>query len=174
MRKLPEKRIEGSLRKALLPVAILWIIIFPLVCLLTYLLFYGLNRGENISSIILPNLILIVFLFGITYLTIRLRQSLVLIHVSIKFIRRDKVKEIAWSDVSRIGTGSYKGVRFVRLFLKQWQQQKEALEGLEKWMLIWNDLWIARSYVQIPSTYLKISHKELLSLVETYFEQSKA
>ena len=84
------------------------------------------------------------------------------------------MKEIAWSDVSRIGTGSYKGVRFVRLFLKQWQQQKEALEGLEKWMLIWNDLWIARSYVQIPSTYLKISHKELLSLVETYFEQSKA
>ena len=172
MTKLPDKRIEGALKKALIPVVILWVILFPLICLLTYLMIYGLNRGEDVSSMILTNLILTVFLFGITYLTIRQRQSLVLTQTGIKIMRREKVKEIVWADVSRIGTGSHKGVRFVKLYLSQWQKQKESLQGLEKWMLIWKDLWIAKSFVQIPSTYLEISHKDFLSLVETYFENA--
>ena len=172
MSKLPEKRIEGSVRKSLIPLVLLWIILFPLICLLIYLIIYGLNRGEDIPSIMIVNLILMAFLFGITYLTMRQRHSLVLNQTGVKFIKRETVKNINWSDVSHIGTGSYKGTHFVKLYMKEWQQKKESLQGLEKWILILKELWIPKSFVPIPSKFLNIAHKKLLSLVETYFERA--
>jgi len=174
MKKLPEKKIEGSLKIVLIIVVVTWIFLFPLIFLLNYLLFYGLSIGEDVSSIILPNSILTVFLFGVTYFCIRNRHSLVLSQTGIKIIHGKRVRNINWSDVSHIDTGSIKGMRFARLFMKQWQQQKESLQGLERWVFIWKDLWIVRSYVDVGAMHLKISHKELLSLVETYFENAKA
>lgn len=174
MVKLPEKTIPATRRKIRLLLVLLWIIIFPLICFLLYLIHYEFSRGEIISDYIFIAALLGVFLLGLTFLTERYSpQPVTLTTEGIKVILYNKAKFVAWSEISHIEEHVINihggGTRTVWLHLRDGQNIDEIFVGKNKWKKRFYNTGI----LNVPTVHLRLSHKKFLNLIEKYFQNSK-
>lgn len=171
--KLPKKVIQATKRKFALLLTPLWIIILPMVGLMLWLSSYEFTHGQEASGTILLASFLGSVLIGLTALVKIRTQPLSLTHDGIEIMQLKGARFIAWSEISHIEARSQSGTRFLRLYLNEWQNRLKSSERKERWILFLKNLWVPQGFVRISSMPLDVSHKELLTIVETYFENSK-
>ena len=171
MAHLPEKIIPATQWKIRLPLILLWIIIFPLICFLLYLIHYEFSQGESISNNVFIAILLGGFLLGITYLNERHRQQPVTLTTDgIKVIHYNKTKFIAWSEVSHIEEAMMIWTQTIWLHLDEGQNLDEYFRGKNRWKKHFYNADI----LNISTMHLGIPHNEVLNLVDTYFQNSKS
>ena len=174
MTPLPKTIVPTTWRKILVILVPLWLILFPMIALIVWLSIYQLlDDGKFYANILISGLILGVFLFGVTGLLARIIKPLTLTSNGIEITRGRSSRLIPWSKISHIETGRQRNVRFVSLYLKNWQISLDAAQGCERRKLIWKNLWIVRDHVRVNAMPLKLSHNDLRDLIETYFQASK-
>jgi len=174
MLELPEKIIPASRRRIWLTLACLWLLMFPCICFLLYLTHDKFSQGESISNNVIISIVLVGVLLSLTFLVKTQSSQLVtLTSEGIKIVRNKESKFFAWSDISHIdenvihASGSV--TRILSLHLNKHPSKEEVFQGKNKRRKFWND----KSMVNIPTRNFRMSHIEVIDLVDTYFLNSK-